>query len=105
MKNFFKNIWTTITKNPTVGGRLLLILLVIAILVIAILLSGPKPKDYTPIPPTPTPVPTGLTSPAVTATRLPSLQKCKPRCHCRSHDHCICYHHWNNDRDGFQKKR
>jgi hypothetical protein len=73
LKNIIKNLWTTLTKNPTVGGRLLLILLVIAILVIAILLSGPKPKDYPPIP-TPTPIPIGLTSPAVTPTRLPSSE-------------------------------
>lgn len=73
MKPFIKNLWTTITKNPTVGGRLLLILLVIAILMIAILLSGPKPKDYPSIP-TPTPIPLELTSPAVTPTRLPSSE-------------------------------
>lgn len=46
MKNFFKPIWDTLTKDSALRGRLLLILMVIAILAGAMILSGPKPDNH-----------------------------------------------------------
>ena len=70
--NFLQNIWKTITKDPNLGGRVLLGLLVVAILFAAIALSGPKPEEeyFT----TPTALPTALTSSPqiLTTTPLPS---------------------------------
>ena len=51
-----KNIWKSVTKDPNLISRLLLIALVIAILFAAIVLSGPKPDNQIPLRPTKIPV-------------------------------------------------
>lgn len=70
---FVKNIWKSLTKDPNLAGRLLLIALVIAILFAAIALSGPKPDDEIPLRPTKIPV-QKLTPSAVVPSVPPSRE-------------------------------
>lgn len=61
-----RKIWSKLTSDRSLGGRILLILTVIAILILAIILSGPKPETI--------PLPTSATlNPAINQL-TPSLQ-------------------------------